>query len=537
MRIAAAIFALLFGTSVAFAQGDVRAPYGPQATAAAAKPANTTTKPARAAKPAVKPDPTPAPKRAAAPAKPKPAPAKPKPAVPKPKAKPAVATPKPRPVPQRPEQAVKPTPATAAKPDSNTTPATPVRIDQTLRESYAAIPVAERVALQSDLIWTGDYNGLLNGEFSERLVEAVKSYQKRQNDQTTGLLNPQERAALRAAARPRQSEVGWRLVEDPTTGARVGLPLKLATKRESAATGTRWSSQQGQLQIETFRIDTGATLESVFEQQKKAPQRRVTYHVLRDDFFVVSGTQGLKKFYVRGVAQATEVRGITILYDQAMAGLMDPIVVAMSNAFAPFATYAVASIADAPARKRVEYATGLVVSPAGHIVTAREAVESCELIVVPRLGNAEHVAAGSEVALIRVYGARKLAPIGFAGTASAGSAVTLVGIADPQAQGGGAAVTTAAAKVGAGVGLLPLEPPPAPGFSGAAVLGGNGAVLGIAVLKPAVIAGAASAPQAAVMPASAIRSFLEAHQVVPASGQPGVDHAKVSVVRVICVRK
>ena len=91
------------------------------------------------------------------------------------------------------------------------------------------------------------------------------------------------------------------------------------------------------MQIETFRIETGATLDAVFEQQKKQPRRRVTYNVLRPDFFVVSGTQGLKKFYVRGFVKDGEVRGITILYDQAMEGTMDPMVVAMSSAFVPFA--------------------------------------------------------------------------------------------------------------------------------------------------------------------------------------------------------
>ncbi len=51
---------------------------------------------------------------------------------------------------------------------------------------------------------------------------------------------------------------------------------------------------------------------------------------------MVSGTQGLKKFYVRAFAKDGEVRGLTILYDQAMEGTMDPMVVAMSNAFVPF---------------------------------------------------------------------------------------------------------------------------------------------------------------------------------------------------------
>jgi peptidoglycan hydrolase-like protein with peptidoglycan-binding domain len=543
MRIPAAIVFILLGSSVALAETDPQAPYGPQAATIAgaahaqAKPqpravrrpiVKPKAKPARPAKPAAKP---------AAPATPKPATAAPKPAPPiakKQLAKPRQAPAKPkRPAAKPKPELAEPGPAAVEKPEAK-----PAPIDPGLRESYAAIPLTERVALQSDLIWTGDYNGLINGEFSERLVEAVRSYQKRQNAKPTGMLNPQERAALRSAARPRQTEVGWRLTEDPATGARIGLPLKLATKREAAATGTRWSSQQGQLQIETFRIDTGATLEGVFEQQKKTPpQRRATYNVLRDGFFVVSGTQGLKKFYVRGFAQDGEVRGITILYDQAEA-IMDSMVVAISNAFSPFTSYAVAGAPEAPPRKRVDYATGVVVSASGNIVTARQAVDGCHVIVIPGFGHAERVATqtGGELALLRIYGARKLAPIALSAATGPGPA-TLVGIAEPQAQGGGAAVTTVAAKVGGGIALLALEPPPASGFSGAAALDGKGALLGVVVLKPAVVAGVSIAPQAVVVPVATVRDFLKANDIALADGPVGIEHAKASAVRVICVRK
>ena len=139
-----------------------------------------------------------------------------------------------------------------------------------LREAYAAIPPAERAAIQSDLIWTGDYNGLIDGQFSDRLADAVMAYQKRQNQKPTGVLGAPERAALSAAVRPRQERMGWQVIDDPVIGARVGLPAKLATETTRGTSGTRWSSAQGQLQIETFRIDTGATLEGVFEQEKKS---------------------------------------------------------------------------------------------------------------------------------------------------------------------------------------------------------------------------------------------------------------------------
>ena len=479
---------LILGASVALAQSDAQAP------AAATKPAAT-----------------------------------PKPAV-KPKANP-----------QANPQAKKPAATTAAAAASPATtgsaPITPVSpaAPKNVRDSYAAIPAAERLSLQSDLTWTGDYNGLINGEFSDRLVAAVKAFQKRNKSKDTGVLNPQERAVLASTAKPLQDEVGWRIADDPITGARLGLPYKLASQTAPGHSGTRWTSAQGQLQIETFRFES-STLAGAFEQQKREPiGRRVGYQVIRPDFFVVSGTQGLKKFYVRGSARNGEVRGLTILYDQAMEGIMDPVVVAMSSAFAPFPPIDAAPDRPQP-RRKVEYSTGIVASTAGHIVTDKQAVDGCSVVVIPGHGNAERLTETGELVLLRVYGARDLTPAGLLGASPHGTDVMLVGIADPQAQGGGAAITATRARVGAAGNPRPLEGAPAPGFAGAAAIDSQGRFLGMVVQKPAVVAGPA-ATQAAVVPLEAMIHFLEANDVSPASGKPGIEEAKASVVRVICVRK
>ena len=52
-----------------------------------------------------------------------------------------------------------------------------------------------------------------------------------------------------------------------------------------------------------------------------------------------------------------------------------------------------------------------------------------------------------------------------------------------------------------------------------------------------MVAGAASAPQAALVAPDKLTNFLDANYVTAASAKPGVENAKASVVRVICVRK
>ena len=91
-------------------------------------------------------------------------------------------------------------------------------------------------------------------------------------------------------------------------------------------------------------------------------------------------------------ARSTATRSaiLTILYDQATEGTMEPVVIAMSSAFNAFP--AGAQAAGPPPRKKVEYAPGIVVSADGAIVTDRQAVDGCVSIAVAGYGNADHVA-------------------------------------------------------------------------------------------------------------------------------------------------
>jgi peptidoglycan hydrolase-like protein with peptidoglycan-binding domain len=406
---------------------------------------------------------------------------------------------------------------------------------QTPADTANAMAQAERQALQSDLAWLGHYNGAINGEVSERMVAAIKAFQKDQGGKQTGVLNPQERGVLAEAAKKRQDNVGWKIVFDAGTGVRLGIPAKLVPQQSSDANGVKWTSATGTIQIQMARRkEAGPTTAKLAEQEKKEPTgRRIDYSAVKPDFFVLSGMQGLKKFYLRGQIRGDEVRILTILYDQATEGTMEPVVVAMSSAFTPFPNGAQA--AGPPPRKSVEYGTGIVVSDDGAILTDRQVVDGCMSIVVAGHGHADRTAEDKEheLALLRVYGARGLTPLRL-NAGAAKSAVDLTGIADPQNQGGGAAVSTVKAQAASD---LALAPAPGLGFSGAPALDADGVFAGIAQLKPVLVAGptvTAAAPQAALVSAAAVREFLQANGVTAAGGSPD---PKTSVVRVICVRK
>jgi hypothetical protein len=321
---------------------------------------------------------------------------------------------------------------------------------------------------------------------------------------------------------------GWRVIDDPATGARLGLPSALVPKTAPARIGSRWTSRQGQIDIETFRLHEGA-LPALFDDEKKLRHRTVEHSTLMPDSFVISGMQGLKRFIVRVQSSGSELRGITILFDQATEGLMAPIAAAMANTFQGFPD----PTAPPPGMRRsVEYGSGVVVSKEGYLVTTAQVVSDCQAITIAGLGHAERIAVdkASDVALLRIYGAQNLSPAPLGGDSAAGDDLTLVGIADPLTQGGAGAVSRVATHSSA----QGLDPAPKLGFAGAAAVDAQGRFAGMVDLKAIVVAGTAATTQATLVPADTLRAFLQAQKVTPAAGSAAIDQ---SVVRVICVRK
>jgi hypothetical protein len=323
--------------------------------------------------------------------------------------------------------------------------------------------------------------------------------------------------------------VGWELVEDAKTGVRLGVPEKLVPRLGVSRSGTRWSSAQGQIQIETFRFSEAA-LPALFEEERKSSHRQIASSNLKPDGFFILGSQGLKNFVVRAAAQGGEVRGVTVLYDQATEGTMSSVAIAVANAFVGFPDPKVPP--PAGLRRRVEYGSAFVVARDGALITAAGVVDQCDAITVPPFGHAELVTEdkSSGLALIRLYGARNLAPAPLADNTVAAGEVTLIGLADPLAEAGDM-VTAVPARLSASA----LEPAPKLGFSGAAVADARGRLVGMVDLRPAAMAGAGVATAVAMVPVEIIRAFLQAQHIASAA----TDNAAInqSLLRVICVRK
>ena len=188
----------------------------------------------------------------------------------------------------------------------------------------------------------------------------------------------------------------------------------------------------------------------------------------------------------------------------------------------------------------MEYGTGVVVSDDGAILADRQITDGCLTVAIAGFRQCRSRCGGQgarSCAAAHLW--RTRTETAHSPTPPPKTTLDLTGIADPQNQGGGAAVTGVKASVvqlGGGSDIA-LTPAPALGFSGAAALDGDGRFAGVSLLKPVQVAGSTDgvpAAQAVLVTADTVRSFLKTNGVTAAGASAD---AKASVVRVICVRK
>src|SRR3979490_2405630 len=143
---------------------------------------------------------------------------------------------------------------------------------QTPADTANAMAQAERQAIQLDLAWVGNYNGAITGEVSERMVAAIKEFQKARGGKQTGVLNPQERGVLAETAKRRQDNAGWNMGTEPEPSAQLARPTKRGPRQPPAANGAKWNSSAGTIQIQlSRRKEDNPPPAKLAEQEKKEP--------------------------------------------------------------------------------------------------------------------------------------------------------------------------------------------------------------------------------------------------------------------------
>jgi len=261
-----------------------------------------------------------------------------------------------------------------------------------VKEAFLAQSEADRKAAQDALVWLGLYNGVDDGAFGKRTLEAIEAYQKKTGSKVDGVLTTAALADLKAAGEKPRAAAGFASFDDSSTGVRISAPLKSLEKRTVEHEHTRLASKDGAVTLDIYAPAKEETLDSLFHLlTTETGDRKVAYKALKGGvFFVVSGEDGEAKFYSR-YAQGPNgaLRGFEFRYPKARAESLDRVALAIANAFEPFPAAPAASaptpVAAAPAPTPTPsgpslIATAFVIAP-GQAITALAPAECAKPFV------------------------------------------------------------------------------------------------------------------------------------------------------------
>ncbi len=396
---------------------------------------------------------------------------------------------------------------------------------------FEALPEAERKAIQNDLIWAGQFNGAVSGSYGPLTFRAINAF-KGARGPADGLLPPAERAALAKAAQAARDAAGFKILADDKTGVQIGIPQKLLPKRDvTPSGGSRWQSADEKVTLDTSTTppggeDLAAIYEKAITVSPNSP-RKITYKLLRPDFFVITGETPTGRFYRRLASGPQGLRGFSIGYDKALAPTVDKLVIAIAASFEPFPTAAVPARPSTVAGAAASPSSGLpsLLSPATRsnerygvalalnervALSVAAAVDNCRVLRVgARNAKLRQKDDASGLALLDLEVAGAAKPPGLRDEA-AGASEALVLVAFGNDAGKRAAVALPGQSAQAG-GKPALSAPLQPGQAGTPAFDRQGRLVGIVTDNPSdkvLIAGVAPQRSYAFADAAAIQAFL-----------------------------
>lgn len=378
--------------------------------------------------------------------------------------------------------------------------------------AFERFDVQERRAIQRDLIWTAGFTGAATGEFGALTFAALKRLDGTLKMPVNGVLSPDKRKKLHDSAETSRKAIGFRTESDPSSKMRIGVPTKLLSKRSVNPSGlSRWQDDKGKITLDLSLGKPEDDLAQLFERGTAAnvPGRKITYKLLRPDFFVISGETASGKFYRRLEKGSDGVlRGFSIGYDKSMASAFDWMVIAIATSFESEPgrnpqPSAVASVLpgigsarpSAPEPKRV---SAVEIAP-GKFITASAAIASCKALHAGQPAQAARIEKQASGLAVLAYAQPDAGPLMFA---PVGSEAVLL-----QRDNTGA-LLTAAAILAEGRAQMPLQA----GGAGAALVDRGGRLVGLVIEEPRT-----KIQVAGVVPATLYR-FADAKAIADAAG-------------------
>ena len=287
----------------------------------------------------------------------------------------------------------------------------------------------ERVRIQFLLVFTGDYAFQVDGTFGKLTYKALTDFQKHRDFYPNGVLDSEQMQILQRDGLDLVERVGFETYLDAIAGLQLGVPGKLFEPFTRTQRGHLWRAYDNSIELETLQVPADETgYAALYKRLTDTSDGRIVEHKrFRNDYFVVSGQQNGRDFYLRMMKTSSDSRGFSLAWQARHAVFMDRVAVAMSNSMTFYDGSGdkkpddekLDAVTSAPAlklpeedsrstplpkgarknahgQKTTSSGSGYFLTTKGHIGTNAHVVGNCRSLDIPGHGTARLVRADTE---------------------------------------------------------------------------------------------------------------------------------------------
>ncbi|WP_299816073.1 peptidoglycan-binding domain-containing protein [uncultured Roseibium sp.] len=191
----------------------------------------------------------------------------------------------------------------------------------------------ERIRTQFLLVFTGDYTGLVDGTFGPLTYTALTSFQEHREHVPDGVPDARQILILQRDGLDLVRRVGFETIHETESGLTLGVPAKLFEPASATRRGRHWLAHDSSIELETWRVPREETDYQALYRRAIRPQdgRVVASKNFRNDYFIVSGQQDGRSFYLRVMKTPQDSRGFSLSWEPKHTVFMNRVAIAMSS--------------------------------------------------------------------------------------------------------------------------------------------------------------------------------------------------------------
>ncbi|GLK85473.1 serine protease [Ancylobacter defluvii] len=207
---------------------------------------------------------------------------------------------------------------------------------ETARTAFRALPLQERLDIQSLLTVNGYWSAVASDTFGPKLMAAIQEFQTASGFEPTGILTAEQREALRAKASPLLRLWDLSPVRHPSASATLWVPSGIGLKPTADKNGIIYKGIADDFSIAFLRfrsVDLEFAYRLLRREMLVSDGMSIDYEVIKDDFFVLAASKGNLSAYMRYHATGSGIVGFSMFWEDGTPLRGERLVVLISDLF------------------------------------------------------------------------------------------------------------------------------------------------------------------------------------------------------------